>query len=578
MIFVWLVVSPYVTIAISPTSMIPTDDSVFSIAEITLEDHPDMTFENGSMGKRIEWNVTSSNPRNYSITRDGEVYEDGTWFGQDVDVNLDHLYEENLTYSLPVSFEFILTVFDRNNESASDSVTVTVIADVRAPEVVVDYENLNPGDYNNFTYEEGGFDHTLIFGTNETNPDFFNLTRQSNWVAGNFSVLNSGDWDGSNITVDVDGLNATHWYLYELYLNDTLGHETIVQVNITVFPDLSPPEVDSPDDISYEFGAEDQTLVWNIYDSNPDNYNVTVIIHNMNETYGNYTEFHAPANLTVADWELDNPKGDELRIDITDLYLGNYTFTVWLFDTVGYNSSDTVNLTVYKDVRAPVVNATSDFSYEEGYTGNHLNWSIDENNPKTYNLTHNGEVVMDGYWGGENLSLVVDGLPVGEHTYNMTLIDFFDQITIVITEVTVTPDAHDPIVNTIRVIASLTTPTTNNVSIQAYVWDLNEVHNVTLEYYTTSEDETTTLNMSLTFTDLYLTHLGEFAHGEVIHYRIIAVDNSSVNRDTITEWKDYTVTSILDDTVHPAVWVGFLAIGTLSMIVILLIYFRTKTR
>ncbi|MBD3407178.1 MAG: hypothetical protein GF411_13750 [Candidatus Lokiarchaeota archaeon] len=577
-LFVWLVLSPYVTIAISPTNIHARDESKFTAADITLEDHPDMTYENGSLGKQIAWEASSKNPKNYSVTRNGETYTDGQWLGNDVIVNLDHLYDDDLIDSLPATFEFILTLFDRNNESSSDTVTVTVVADERAPEVTIDYENLIPGNENNFTYEEGGFDHIVIFAINETNPDSFNLTRQSNWVSGNFSIIDSGNWDGSNITLNADGLNSTHWYLYELFLNDTLGQETTVFVNITVLPDVTAPVVDSPDDISYEFGDVGQTLIWNIYDSNPDSYNVTVIIQDINETYGEYSEFHAPANLTVNDWELNNPDGDELRINITALYLGNYTFTLWLFDSVGYNSTDTVNLTIYEDIRAPVVNSTPDFAYEEGYTDNHLKWSADESNPKTYNLTLDGEVVMDGNWNGENLSLNVDGLDVGDHYYNMTLIDFFDQVTIVITVVTVTPDAHNPIVNNIRVISSFNTPSSNNISIQAYVWDLNAVLNASIEYYTTNSEEVTTLNMSLTSFDLYLTSVGELTHGEVLHYRVVAYDNSSQNLNTTTDWFEYSVNPVQLPEVPPALWISVLILGILSMIVILSLYFRTKTR
>ncbi|MGV9103307.1 MAG: hypothetical protein ACOC3C_04240, partial [Candidatus Thorarchaeota archaeon] len=535
----------------------------------TISGPADFSFENGSLGETITWNTTASDPKNYSVTRDGEVYEEDDWDGSNITIDLDHLYEENLTYSVPVSFDFECTVFNIHNESASDSVVVTVIADEAAPVVEV---SSNFGDH----YEEGSFGHKLTWQVNETNPDFYNITRQSNWPSDNFTTIESGEWEEGNISVSVDGLNATHWYEYTIFLNDTLGHNTTSSFNFTVFPDLSNPEISSPDDISYEFGSSGHKLTWHIYDSNPANYSLTVLIFGMNETYGNVSKVHdPPSNITGQEWTLQNPKGDNLSFMVDDMYLGNYSFNLTLFDAYGRNASDVVNVTVYRDVRAPIINATDDLDYEEGYTGYDINWTVDESNPRFFNLTRNDTILNNGTWRGENFSMNVDGLSVGAHQYNLTLTDFFNQTSFEVITVTVTPDAHDPAISEVRTILSYNGPASTNLSVQAYVWDLNNISSVTIEWGV-DKDNPENDTMETEEGHLYFSHLGAFDIGEEIWYRINGTDNSSVNNVGSTGWRRVEIKALRQEPLPPLIWGTILGLGLLSMLVVALIYFRTR--
>ncbi|MHA2273749.1 MAG: hypothetical protein ACXACI_18020, partial [Candidatus Hodarchaeales archaeon] len=162
--FTWLVLSPYA--AGLMTSWIPTTDpgNHFISAEVTIDDVPNLTYENGSLGEEIVWNATTDNPKNYTVTREGAVYESGTWDGSLITVDLDHLYDDDLITALPAAFTFECIVFDTNNETASDEVLVTVIADVLGPIIVAT---------GNFSYEEGSFGHEVQWNITETNPQFF---------------------------------------------------------------------------------------------------------------------------------------------------------------------------------------------------------------------------------------------------------------------------------------------------------------------------------------------------------------------------------------------------------------------
>ncbi|TFG11535.1 hypothetical protein EU537_12110 [Candidatus Thorarchaeota archaeon] len=571
---VWLISSPYMGLAVPAQFGAISPNDTFALAEISINAPADLTYENGSRGEEIVWNATTSDPKNYTIFRDSEVFDSGSWDGDLIVADLDELYEGDLLSTLPAEFEFECLVFNQANESASDIVEVTVIQDDTAPIITPSVPSNET-----YSYEVGSFGHTINWTVIETNPDFFNITRQSNETTSNFTVLDSGDWDGSNFTLDIDGLNASHWYLFTLFVNDTRGYNSTSSINVTVFEDLTAPVVSSPDDISYEFGAEGNKISWHAYDSNPANYSLEVLILYYNTTYGNLSKVHGPPdNITLQEWTFDEPEGENISFSVDYIYLGNYSFTLTLFDDFGYNTSDTVNVTVYKDLRAPVIDTLDDYSYEEGYTDNTLNWSAEENNPKTYNLTKDGEVLLNGTWRGENISISIDGLAVGEYVFNLTLIDFFNQTSIDVVLVTVTPDTHPPTISEIAILESHSTISTNNLTVQAYCWDINNISSITVETYTDSNESVVEQNMTVFAENFYIAYLGEYAFGSTVFYRIVAIDNSSVNLNKTTEWFEYRVTSMQRNSTPILLWAGMLVLGALAGLVVLSIYFRTKTK
>ncbi|MFW9862418.1 MAG: hypothetical protein ACFFET_09050, partial [Candidatus Thorarchaeota archaeon] len=472
LVLTWLVLQP--AIGGTLVSEFASRSQTYSVASISIDSPPDLTFENGSLNELIVWLPEAPNPKNYSVTRDGDVYREGIWTGGDITVFLNHLYVEDLLdepSEVPSDFVFNCTVFNEDDESVWDIVIVHVIPDEAAP-IIAQPENI--------TYEEGSFGHEIRWNITEANPDFFNITRKSNEPTSNDTVLLSDKWDGDNITINVDGLNASRWYIYTLFVNDTLGYNSTSSVNVTVVMDLAAPTVTDPGEIEFEFGSVDQEIRWEAYDSNPKNYSISVWIRYNNTLYGNLTEpLHAPTNVSTSNWTFTEPEGGPIIYNLDYLYLGNYTFQILLFDDFDRSVNNTINVTIYEDVRAPIIDSINEFEYEEGYTGYSLNWSAEETNPRSYNLTRNGQVLLNGTWRGENISISVDGFEVGVYVYNLTLNDFFNQTSFAIVTLTVTPDAHHPLVSEVQGIQSYSTAWANNLTIQAYVWDLNRIRNIT---------------------------------------------------------------------------------------------------
>ncbi|MHA2002657.1 MAG: hypothetical protein ACW960_01005 [Candidatus Thorarchaeota archaeon] len=571
LILTWLVLQPAIGGTLATNT--PSQSRNYYIASISIDSPPDLTFENGSLNELIVWSPDAPNPKNYSVTRDGEVYRQGTWTGSDITVFLNHLYVEDLLdepSEVPSDFAFNCTVFNQDDESVWDVIIVHVIPDVSAP-IIAQPENI--------TYEEGSFGHEILWNITESNPDFFNLTRTSNELTSNDTVIMSDDWDGDNITINVDGLNASRWYIYKLFVNDTLGFNSTSSVNVTVILDLTDPTVSDPGTIEFEFGSIDQEIRWDAFDSNPKNYSISVWIRYNNTLYGNLTKpLHSPTNVSTSNWTFTEPGGDPIIYDLDYLYLGNYTFQIVLFDNYDRSVNNTLNVTIYEDLRAPIIDSISELEYEEGYTGYSITWSAEETNPKSYNLTRDGEVQLNGTWRGENITISVDGFDVGVYFYNLTLKDFFNQSSFAIVTLTVVADAHLPLVSEVQALQSYSTFSANNLTIQAYVWDTNRIRNISVEWHTGDETETEVVEMTHESNDFYSAHLGQFQHGVVVYYKVIAIDNSSARNVYETGWLQYEITPMSQPGLHPVVTAVVAILGGLSAIIVIMLYFRTRRR
>ena len=566
-----IVLSPCVT-TVSNTNLALIPSVHMEIAAPTISGPATYQFENGTVEETIEYQASAANPKNYSVTVDGASYESGTWDGGTITVHLVYLRTRDLITSLPKDFDFEVTVFNEANESASTSTTVTVIQDVLAPIIV------QPA---NITYEVGSFGHDIRWNITESNPDFYNISRTSNEPVSNASTLESGNWSGDDIIINVDDLNASRWYLYQLFVNDTIGRNSTSYVNVTVLQDTTNPELSSPDDVAFEFGAKGYEILWHAYDSNPKNYTIDCIIQYNDTLYGNYTAFHSFTNISQPDWTFTDSKGGDISILLNGLYLGNYTFVLTAFDEFDQTSSDSVFVEIYPDIRAPVIDPSDDISYEEGYTGYEVTWDVEENNPLWYNLTLDGTTIMNGTWRGENITVNVDGLDVGTHLYNMTFRDFFGFTSFAIIDVIVTRDEHPPIINHIEVIQTLASQSSNNLTVQAYVWDLNNIKEITIEWGVGNPELTTfvsqTANMTLSeINDFFTANLGVYAHGATVWYRVSATDNSTAKNVETTEWMSVSVTPLSYQGAPALLYAVVGILGGLSLLVFIVLWIRGK--
>lgn len=569
----WLVLSPYALttdnfgLSINPIS-------TMELAAPTITGPSFFEFENGSIGHTVVYQASDPNPKNYTVTVDGSELTTGLWDGDNITVFLAWLYQDDWIDTLPKELTMICTVFNDQEESASATTTISVILDETAPIIAQPL---------NITYEVGSFGWEIQWNITESNPDFYNISRTSNEPVNNATVLESGSWDGSNITINVDGLNVSRWYYYSLFVNDTFGRNATSYVNVTVVPDTTNPTITSPEDITFEFGDKDYEIMWHAFDSNPKNYTITAVILYNDTTYGNVSEFHTFIDVEMQNWTFVDSDGEDLIFVVDGLFLGNYTVTLTLFDDYGRMTNDSVNVTIYRDIRAPVITSSGDLSYEEGYTGYSINWTVEESNPLSFNLTLDGVVYENATWLGEEYVLSVDRFPVGFYVYNMTYTDFFNQSAFSLISVEVIADAHVPTVAEVSAFQTFSTVTTNNLSIHAFVWDLNNISALEVQWGVGDPEdvdfEFETIDMEQSeIENIFTATLGEYTHGVVVYYKVIAQDDSSVTLEFDTGWIAVEITGQGIDRVPALLYAGVVILGALSLLVLFIMYFRTRTR
>jgi hypothetical protein len=578
-----LILSPYI-VSVNYVNQHFAPVASMELAAPTITGPTFYQFENGSQSEALVYNTFDANPKNFTVTVNGTSYDDGIWTGGMLTVYLSFLYSRHMITTLPLLFNFKVTVTNDGGESASIDTTVRVILDETPPIIETIYDGITYVTlYNNVTYEAGSFGHKIEWNITESNPDFYNVTRISNELTSNYTEIESGAWDGENVILNIDGLNASHWYLYTLFVNDTFGRNATSYMNVTVTPDISNPAISSPNDVNFEFGSKGHKIDWFVYDSNPKNYTIVATILYNDTTYGNVSAFHSFVNVIEADWSFPNPDGENLIVSLDGLFLGNYSITITAFDAFGHSSNDSVNVTIYKDVRAPVIVPGPDISYEEGYTGYNITWGTEESNPLSFSITRDGELLQNGTWRGENFTLFVDGLAVGVHSYNLTLTDFFDATSFAVIEVHVTSDASNPVVSNIKVIQTLSSQTTNNLTVQAYIWDHNNISSVLIQWGVGDPEEVgfeyETENMTRTEnSDFFSAEIGEYTQGQIVWCRILATDNSSAKNEEVTAWMSIEVALLSYGGGPFLVYVIVFTLGSLSLLVVLVIYFRTRVK
>ena len=101
---------------------------------------------------------------------------------------------------------------------------------------------------------------------------------------------------------------------------------------------------------------------------------------------------------------------------------------------------------------------------------------------------------------------------------------------------------------------------------------------IKVEWYTTNESSIEEMDLTVFGNDLYEARLGRFQHADVIHYRVTAKDNSSVQNEFATEWREFEVTPLTEEGLPLAVTVIMAVLGGLSILVLVVLYVRARPR
>ncbi|MFW9768420.1 MAG: hypothetical protein ACFFEM_06335, partial [Candidatus Thorarchaeota archaeon] len=163
---------------------------------------------------------------------------------------------------------------------------------------------------------QGTSGHGISWAIGDSNPYQYQID-------GNGSTIGLTHWSNGTIDFNVDGFTP-NVYNFTITVIDSAGNVGKDTVFITV-EDTSAPDLDSPDDFSYEQGTIGHSISWTLGDINPYQYRV--------DGNGTTLDFTPWTNGTVI-------------IDVDGLAPGVYNYTITVTDLYGNTAKDTVYVTV----------------------------------------------------------------------------------------------------------------------------------------------------------------------------------------------------------------------------------------
>lgn len=164
----------------------------------------------------------------------------------------------------------------------------------------------------NIEYEAGLSGNAINWNPYDDHPESYLVFRNS-------EEIESWAWDGSPITVAIDGLSMSE-YNFTLVVSDTCGNLVYDTVFVTVV-DTTLPVMDHPPDIQYNVGTTGNRIVWNPFDYNP----------------GSYEVLRDGTLVRSGAWD-----GSPISVDVDALAPGQYDFILIVTDLAGNSASDTV--------------------------------------------------------------------------------------------------------------------------------------------------------------------------------------------------------------------------------------------
>ncbi len=162
---------------------------------------------------------------------------------------------------------------------------------------------------------------------NQISWEVYDKSESSYMVYRNDSCISNGTWNGDStfVNVTLNDLEIGN-YEYRLELTDAGGNSTedIVIVHVV---DTTPPNITSPDDISYEETTTGHLVVWTPSDLNPASYSILL----------------DGITIESGDWD-----GDAITLVVDGHTMGTYTYTLIVTDSSGNSIQDdvVVNVTI----------------------------------------------------------------------------------------------------------------------------------------------------------------------------------------------------------------------------------------
>jgi len=243
----------------------------------------------------INWSASAFRPHYYSIKENGVVIDDGAWDGSNLSTTLSD-------YG-PGTYVFAILVDTKSGVSKSDTVIVS-IADTTAPEWIQVPEDQIVECGSSLSYQLEA-------------SDFYGIAKW--WVNNTEFKIDDGF---------LQNISTLYYGIFHLEVRAYDPSDNYVSHNLSVVvTDSILPTIESPDDIVITEGELGHTIVWNVFDSNPQRYEI----------------FMDEVSIESGEWISDMTT---IQYSLDGLSSGNYIFSIILTDLAGNVASDEVQVTV----------------------------------------------------------------------------------------------------------------------------------------------------------------------------------------------------------------------------------------
>ena len=195
---------------------------------------------------------------------------------------------------------------------------------------------------------------------------------------------------------------------YQSYLKSLILSVLFVSLILFSFNPINlvyaaPPTISHPEDITFNEGDIGMKISWSAYSDYPNQYAI-----------------YQDGVLKEQGYWASSP----ITHSISHLTLGDYSFTIYVYDDFFESNNDTVLVHV-RDFAAPTIySSPEDVTVELSATSEYLAWSALDLYPESYELLRNDVVVESDNWEGQGLlQFEIDTSELGTFNYCLSLAD-----------------------------------------------------------------------------------------------------------------------------------------------------------
>ncbi|MBN1216912.1 MAG: hypothetical protein JXA99_15910 [Candidatus Lokiarchaeota archaeon] len=163
------------------------------------------------------------------------------------------------------------------------------------------------------------------------------------------------------------------------------------------------PNLDSPEDITYEQDMTGYSITWNPSGINPNNYTIK----------------EGDTIVQTGNWNNSSP----INVPIDGLSYGSYSYTINITNMPGKYNTDTITVNVLEPLN-PEISEPLDLTFEEGETDRSIFWTATDLNANNYTISNGTDIIKIGNWiSGILIEFELGAIEEGSYNYDIIVYD-----------------------------------------------------------------------------------------------------------------------------------------------------------